>query len=247
MRISSTQCARQDIMQASTSSVGFIGLGRMGRGMASNLQKKGFQLQVLDIDAEAVGHVVALGAHPARSVADMARECDIVITMLPTSVEVEAVATGPQGVFANGRKGGVLMDMSTIDPLATDRLHAQALKVGMSLVDAPVGRLAEHADRGESLFMVGASDADFARVKPLLEAMGTTIHHCGDVGSGGRTKIVNKALTPVGSADAPRPCYRAAAHARPDPCSATAARDRARAARGATSAPQPRSPRSRLR
>lgn len=182
-------------MQASTSSsVGFIGLGRMGRGMASNLQKKGFRLQVLDIDADAVGHVVALGAHPARSVADMARECDIVITMLPTSVEVEAVATGPQGVFANGREGGVLMDMSTIDPLATDRLHAQALKVGMSLVDAPVGRLAEHADRGESLFMVGASDADFARVKPLLEAMGTTIHHCGDVGSGGRTKIVNNYL-----------------------------------------------------
>jgi 4-hydroxybutyrate dehydrogenase/sulfolactaldehyde 3-reductase len=179
-------------MQASTTrSVGFIGLGRMGRGMASNLQKKGFRLQVLDINADAVGHLVALGAHPARSVAEIACECDIVITMLPTSVEVEAVANGPQGVFANGRKGAILMDMSTIDPLATDRLHAEALKAGMSVVDAPVGRLAEHADRGESLFMVGASGADFDRVKPLLEAMGTTIHHCGDVGSGGRTKIVN--------------------------------------------------------
>ena len=81
--------------------------------------------------------------------------------------------------------------MSTIDPLATDRLQAAALAKGMSLVDAPVGRLAEHADRGESLFMVGASDADFARVKPLLDAMGTTVFHCGPVGTGGRTKLVN--------------------------------------------------------
>jgi 4-hydroxybutyrate dehydrogenase / sulfolactaldehyde 3-reductase len=85
----------------------------------------------------------------------------------------------------------VLLDMSTIDPLATDRLQAEALKRGLSVVDAPVGRLAEHADRGESLFMVGASSADFARVKPLLDAMGTTVYHCGDVGTGGRTKLVN--------------------------------------------------------
>jgi hypothetical protein len=83
------------------------------------------------------------------------------------------------------------MDMSTIDPLTTDRLQAAALAHGLSVVDAPVGRLAEHADRGESLFMVGASDADLARVRPLLDAMGTTVHHCGGVGTGGRTKLVN--------------------------------------------------------
>ena len=71
------------------------------------------------------------------------------------------------------------MDMSTIDPLVTDRLAAAVDAQGLAFVDAPVGRLASHAERGESLFMVGADDAAFARVKPLLEAMGTTIHHCG--------------------------------------------------------------------
>ena len=171
--------------------IGFIGLGRMGRAMASNLLKKGFSLRVLDIDPEPVAHLAGLGASVAQDVADIARECDIVVTMLPTSVEVEAVACGADGLFAHGRKGAILMDMSTIDPLATDRLQVQAQRAGMTVVDAPVGRLAEHADRGESLFMVGASDADFARVKPLLDAMGTTVHHCGGVGAGGRTKIVN--------------------------------------------------------
>jgi 4-hydroxybutyrate dehydrogenase/sulfolactaldehyde 3-reductase len=83
------------------------------------------------------------------------------------------------------------MDMSTIDPLATDRFSALAKNHGLSWVDAPVGRLAEHADRGESLFMVGASDEDFSRVRPLMEAMGNSIYHCGDVGTGGRTKLVN--------------------------------------------------------
>ena len=171
--------------------IGFIGLGRMGSGMASNLLKKGFSLRVLDIDTQAMAHLGTLGATAARDVADVARECDIIITMLPTSVEVEAVACGANGLFAHGRKGAILLDMSTIDPLATDRLHVQAQRAGMTVVDAPVGRLAEHADRGESLFMVGASDADFARVRPLLDAMGTTVHHCGGVGAGGRTKIVN--------------------------------------------------------
>ena len=173
------------------SSIGFIGLGRMGKGMASNLQKKGFQLTVLDVNPKPVAELVALGATAAQSVAHMAKQCTIVITMLPTATEVEQVILGVDGVLAHAAPGTVVMDMSTIDPLATDRLQAAALAKGMSLVDAPVGRLAEHADRGESLFMVGASDADFARVKPLLDAMGTTVYHCGGVGTGGRTKLVN--------------------------------------------------------
>ena len=144
--------------------IGFIGLGRMGRPMASNLRKHGFDLSVFDINPDAVRELVDLGATAASDISQIARSCTIVITMLPTSVEVEHVALGEKGVFANARKGTVLLDMSTIDPLATDRLHAHAQKAGMSVVDAPVGRLAEHADRGESLFMVGASDADFARV-----------------------------------------------------------------------------------
>ena len=174
-----------------TNKIGFIGLGRMGRPMASNLRKKGFELVVHDIDRQAVDALVALGAKAGASIADIARECRIVVTMLPTHLEVEAVGLGPDGIFANAAPGTILMDMSTIDPLATDRLSAEAGRHGMTMVDAPVGRLAEHADRGESLFMVGASEADFATVKPLLEAMGTAIYHCGPVGAGGRTKLVN--------------------------------------------------------
>jgi len=86
------------------------------------------------------------------------------------------------------------MDLSTIEPETTDKLHADAKARGLRAVDAPIGRLAWHADRGESLFMVGAEAEDFARVKPLLEAMGTTIHHCGKGGAGTRTKLVNNYL-----------------------------------------------------
>ncbi|MGF6212479.1 NAD(P)-dependent oxidoreductase [Comamonas sp. 4034] len=170
--------------------IGFIGLGRMGKSMAANLVKKGFALKVHDLNQTAVNDLTAMGAE-AASVADIARDCAIVVTMLPSSVEVELLALAADGIFANARPGTILMDMSTIDPLATDKLARLAAAKGLSMVDAPVGRLAEHADRGESLFMVGASDADFARVKPLLDAMGTTTHHCGPVGTGGRTKLVN--------------------------------------------------------
>ena len=170
--------------------IGFIGLGRMGKSMAANLVKKGFALVVNDLNHTAVNDLVAMGAETA-SVADLARNCRIVVTMLPSSVEVEKLAYADDGIFAHARPGCILMDMSTIDPLATDRLAQQAAAKGLSMVDAPVGRLAEHADRGESLFMVGASDADLARVQPLLNAMGTTTHHCGPVGTGGRTKLVN--------------------------------------------------------
>ena len=171
--------------------IGFIGLGRMGKPMASNLKKKGFELVVHDINEKAVEELVQLGATKGKSIAAIAAECSVVITMLPSSVEVEGVSYGPDGILANARKGTILLDMSTIDPLATERLSVAAKALGLSVVDAPVGRLAQHADRGESLFMVGATDADFKRVEPMLMAMGTTIYHCGDVGSGGRTKLVN--------------------------------------------------------
>ena len=173
-----------------TDTIGFIGLGRMGRSMAANLQKKGFGLLVADLNPQAVEALVALGAETA-TVPEIARRCSVVITMLPSSFEVEQIAQGPDGIFAHALPGTILLDMSTIDPLATDRLSKAAAGRQITVVDAPVGRLAEHADRGESLFMVGASDADFAKVKPLLDAMGTTTYHCGPVGAGGRTKLVN--------------------------------------------------------
>ena len=177
--------------------IGFIGLGRMGRPMASNLCKKGFELLVYDVNPQALAAFGQSRATSAAAIADIARGCDIVITMLPSSAHVEAVVLGPDGLLAGGRPGQLIMDMSTIDPNTTDSLAEHASEQGMSLVDAPVGRLASHADRGESLFMVGASAKDFNRVLPLLQAMGTTIHHCGEVGTGIRTKLVNNYLAVV--------------------------------------------------
>jgi 4-hydroxybutyrate dehydrogenase / sulfolactaldehyde 3-reductase len=174
--------------------VGFIGLGRMGRPMASNLARKGFALTVFDINASAMRELELLQARPGADVAAVAAAGEVVVTMLPNSAIVEAVMSGPEGVFARARKGSLVMDMSTIDPMVTDRLAQAAAAEGLEFVDAPVGRLASHADRGESLFMVGASDAGLARVRPLLEAMGNTIHHCGPPGAGMRTKLVNNYL-----------------------------------------------------
>lgn len=174
--------------------IGFVGLGRMGRPMASNLCRKGFRLVVHDIDRGAVAELEALQSRGAQSAAQVAAEAGIIVTMLPNSAIVQQVLTGPGGILENARPGSLVMDMSTVDPLTTDTLARKAAEAGIGFVDAPVGRLASHADRGESLFMVGASEADFARVRPLLEAMGSTIHHCGPVGSGTRTKLVNNYL-----------------------------------------------------
>jgi 4-hydroxybutyrate dehydrogenase/sulfolactaldehyde 3-reductase len=168
--------------------------------MASNLVRKGFPLVVFDVNPAPLGQLEALGARAAVNCAEVADDSDLVVTMLPTSASVEEVLLGPGGVLARLRPGGAVMDMSTVDPLLTDRIAAAAAEKGIAFVDAPVGRLAAHAERGESLFMVGATAEAFARVKPLLEAMGTTIHHCGGAGTGMRTKLVNNYLAIVSCA-----------------------------------------------
>ena len=180
--------------------IGFIGLGNMGRPMASNLCRKGFPLTVFDVRPAPMTELQKLGARPAAASGDVAAASDIVITMLPDSARVEDVVLGSGGVLPHLSQGGLIMDMSTVDPLLSDRLAAAAKAKGVAFVDAPVGRLASHAERGESLFMVGAADEAFSRVKPLLDAMGTTIHHCGGPGAGIRTKLVNNYLAIVSCA-----------------------------------------------
>jgi 4-hydroxybutyrate dehydrogenase/sulfolactaldehyde 3-reductase len=180
--------------------IGFIGLGVMGRPMASNLARKGFPLVVFDINPAPLGQLEALGARAAASCAAVADDSDLVVTMLPSSASVEDVLLGAGGVLARLRPGAAVMDMSTVDPLLTDRVAAAAAEKRIAFVDAPVGRLAAHAERGESLFMVGATAEAFARVTPLLDAMGTTIHHCGGPGTGMRTKLVNNYLAIVSCA-----------------------------------------------
>ena len=174
--------------------IGFIGLGRMGRPMAGNMQQKGFSLLVYDIVHAPLQELSGLGASTAGGIAELAAECRTILTVLPSHTEVESVILGEGGVIAHAAPGTLVMDMSTVDPASTDRVAAALAAAGMRFVDAPIGRLASHADRGECLFMVGAGDADFEQVRPMLDAMGTDIHHCGPPGSGIRTKLVNNYL-----------------------------------------------------
>lgn len=174
--------------------VGFVGLGRMGRGMASNLRRKQFSLCVHDVAEAPLRALEELGAERGGSLAGVARGAKAVLTMLPGPREVREAVLGEGGLLAHMEPNSVIVDMSTVDPATTDALASACAARGIGFVDAPVGRLAAHAERGESLFMVGASDADFERVRPMLEAMGTTVHHCGPPGAGTRTKLVNNHL-----------------------------------------------------
>ena len=162
--------------------------------MATNLVRKGFAVIVYDIVPESVSALVRRGAKAASSVAELARSSETVFTVLPTHVEVEQVLLGSEGVVASAHPGTLVVEMSTIAPASTDRLAAALAEAGMRFVDAPIGRLASHADRGECLFMVGGDDADCDAIEPMLAAMGTDIRRCGPVGSGIRTKLVNNYL-----------------------------------------------------
>ena len=174
--------------------IGYIGLGAMGLPLARHLVTKGFDVTVNDIDQSRVASLVALGAKGAASVAEAAQGADIVVTCLPATAHVEAVVLGPDGALAHMAPGSLLMDTSTIDANGTDRVAKACEAKGIGFVDSPIGRLVLHAERGESLFMVGASDEDFARVEPLLQAMGKDILRCGGRGMGSRMKLVNNFL-----------------------------------------------------
>ena len=167
--------------------IGFVGLGRMGLPMSANLLRKGFALAVFDLRRPPMRQAEALGAEPAGSLAEIARACDVVFTMLPGPPEVAAACLGPDGLLAQARPGTTVVNMGTVDPATVDALAAAARKAGIGVVDAAVGRLVEDAERGESLFMVGADAGELRRVRPMLEAMGNRIHHAGPVGTGTRT------------------------------------------------------------
>ncbi len=169
----------------------------MGTPMSSNLLRQGFKVTVFDIDQSRIPPLLELGATGAGSIAEVAEASDIVITMLPDSPHVEQVVAGEGGLIESGRPGMVVLDTSTIYPGMTDQLAEQTKVAGMTFVDAAVGRLPPNAIAGTSMFMVGGEPEDVERVRPLLEAMGETIIHCGPVGSGIRCKIVNNFLTMV--------------------------------------------------
>lgn len=175
--------------------IAFIGLGAMGQPMAANLQSKGTLLTIYDSNRERMLPLAELGATLAGSVTEAAENAHIVITMLPATQHVEEVVLGKGGVAEVIAPNGIVMDMSTIAPSGTDRIAAACTQRGIRFIDAPVGRLVIHAQKGESLFMVGCEDDQtFATVRPLLESMGTTIHRCGTIGTGIRTKLVNNLM-----------------------------------------------------
>ncbi len=167
--------------------IGFIGLGNMGRPMATSLVTKGFRLAAYDTQVTRAQILAQRGATVARDVGAAIAVSDVIVTMLPNTPDVEGVVAE---LLAKGRAGQLHLDMSTIDPTASKRFAAALDAKGMRFVDAAVGRSPAHAERGESLFMVGATDADLARIKPLLDAMGTKIIHCGGPGTGITMKIV---------------------------------------------------------
>ena len=174
--------------------IGFIGLGRMGFSLARSLLKNQQRVTVFDLNAEAAQKLGSEGATVAADVASLCQNSDLVFTMLPGPKQVKHVALGDNGVLQNLKPGAIYIDMSTIDVDTVDLLNDAFTKAGFVFGDAPVGRLAMHADRGESLFMLGIDEKHLPTVEPILYKMGTTIHHCGGPGSGTRTKIINNMM-----------------------------------------------------
>jgi len=172
--------------------VGFIGLGIMGRPMAKNLMEAGYDLVVHNRSPEKAEELAGEGATAAGSPREVAEGCDVVITMLPDSPQVEVVLSGEGGVFEGVREGALIVDMSTISPVVTESLSARAKENGASLLDAPVSGGDVGAIEGTLSIMVGGSEEDFERAKPLFEVMGKTVTHVGPTGAGQVTKAANQ-------------------------------------------------------
>jgi 2-hydroxy-3-oxopropionate reductase len=174
--------------------IGFIGLGVMGKPMAKNLIKAGHRLVVHNRSRAAADEVAKDGATAASSPADVARAATIVITMLPDTPDVELVLTGPNGVLSTLQAGAVVVDMSSISPAATRRLADAVAAKGASMLDAPVSGGEIGAINASLSIMVGGEEAAFARLKPIFEAMGNAerIVHIGPSGAGQICKVCNQ-------------------------------------------------------
>ena len=174
--------------------VGFIGLGVMGKPMAKNLLKAGHHLVVHNRSRAAVDEVCAVGARAGASPADVARQATVVITMLPDTPDVDLVLTGPHGVLSALQPHAVVVDMSSISPGATKSLAAAIAARGGSMLDAPVSGGEIGAINASLSIMVGGDEPVFRRVRPILEAMGNPerIVYIGESGAGQVCKICNQ-------------------------------------------------------
>ena len=173
--------------------IGMIGLGIMGKPMAKNLLKAGYDLTVSDLNKASVDEVVAAGAKTASN-AEIGETCDLVLTMVPNSPQVKAVMLGENGVAAHMKPGTILVDTSSIAPLASKEICAECAKRGVRMLDAPVSGGEPKAIDGTLSFMVGGKQEVFDKFKPVLEAMGSSVVRCGDVGAGNTTKLANQII-----------------------------------------------------
>lgn len=171
--------------------IGFIGVGNMGGPMAVNLLKAGHEVTAFDLSAELVQKVVDAGGRKAASAGEAARDAEIVISMLPAGKHVKAVYTGDKGILEAAKPGTLFIDSSTIDVKTAREVIAAAEAKGMLMLDAPVSGGVAGAENAALTFMVGGSDAAFAKAKPVLEAMGKKIVHAGGAGNGQVAKVCN--------------------------------------------------------
>ncbi len=174
--------------------IGFIGLGIMGRGMARNLLKAGFDLTVWNRTASRMEEFLAAGAKGARSPADLAARCDVILICVSDTPDVEAVILGENGLIHGLRPGSLVIDLSTISPQATREIARRLSERGAHMLDAPVSGGSEGAARGALSIMVGGEAEQLERARPILQAMGKAITHVGGHGDGQTVKLVNQIL-----------------------------------------------------
>ncbi|MBN2020217.1 MAG: 2-hydroxy-3-oxopropionate reductase [Sedimentisphaerales bacterium] len=174
--------------------IGFIGLGIMGKPMAMNLIKAGYNLTVYDIRPQPVKEVVAAGAKECKSSRDVAAQSEVVITMLPNSPDVKKAVLGANGVLEGAKTGTILIDMSSIAPLVSKEIAAEAQKKSVEMLDAPVSGGEPKAKDGTLAIMVGGKKEVFEKVEDILKVMGSSAVLVGDIGSGNTTKLANQII-----------------------------------------------------
>ena len=171
--------------------IGFIGLGLMGSNMVENLQTRGFEPIVMDLNKDAVAAVVARGATEATSARELAAASDIVMLALTTSKVVEMLVYAEDGILAGIREGAVLIDFGTSIPASTRKIGADLANKGAGMIDAPLGRTPAHAKDGLLNIMASGDQATFDKVKPVLDMQGENVFYLGALGAGHTTKLIN--------------------------------------------------------
>ncbi|WP_368396479.1 2-hydroxy-3-oxopropionate reductase [Streptomyces sclerotialus] len=177
--------------------VAWIGLGIMGSPMAENLIKAGYSVTGYTLEQDKLDRLAKAGGTAAASIAEAVKDADVVVTMVPASPQVEAVAYGPDGILENAKAGALLIDMSSITPQTSIDLARAAAEKNLRVLDAPVSGGEAGAIEAVLSIMVGGEQADFDAAKPLLEALGKTIVLCGPHGAGQTVKAANQLIVAV--------------------------------------------------